>query len=305
MRRRGSAGVGHLSGAPESPELEDLGHARARVKAALADVGRIVAVMSGKGGVGKSVVAVNLALALAQRGLRVGLFDADLQGPSVPKMLGLRGAPLRVGSDERLRPVPGPAGLVVQSMDFFLQGSEPLEWEGPAGEAAPLRSAMESAALADLLGRTAWGSLDVLVVDLPPGADRLPELAGWLPRAQALAVAIPSEVALLAVGRSLARARSARVPLIGLVENCATSVCAACGHEGPMYQEASTQQLARQQGVEIVARLPFDPALARASDAGVPYLEGAGRASAVGRAFAALAERIATLHHDAEEADSW
>jgi ATP-binding protein involved in chromosome partitioning len=288
-----------------SAEFEDLEHARARVKAALSDVGRIVAVMSGKGGVGKSVVAVNLAVALAQRGLRVGLLDADLQGPSVPKMLGLRGAPVRIGSDERLRPVPGPAGLAVQSMDFFLQGSEPLEWEGLAGEAAPLRSAMESAALADLLGRTAWGPLDVLVVDLPPGADRLPELASWLPRLVALAVTIPTEVALLAVGRSLARARSARIALVGLVENCASAVCAACGAEGLLYREAGAEPLAREQGLELVARLPFDPALARAADAGIPYLEGPGRASAAGRAFAGLAERIATLQHDAEEADAW
>jgi ATP-binding protein involved in chromosome partitioning len=288
-----------------APEFEDLEQARARVKTALADVDRIVVVMSGKGGVGKSVVAVNLALALAQRGLRVGLFDADLQGPSVPKMLGLRGAPLRVGSDERLRPVAGPSGLAVQSMDFFLQGSEPLEWEGPMGEAAPLRSAMEAAALADLLGRTAWGALDALVVDLPPGADRLPEIAGWLPRARALAVTIPTEVALLAVGRSLARARSARVPVIGLVENCATSVCGACGHEGPMYREASAERLALEQGIEVVARLPFDPALARAADLGAPYLEGSGRVSSAGRAFAALAQRIATAHHGTEEADSW
>jgi ATP-binding protein involved in chromosome partitioning len=295
--------VGYLSA--DALELEDLPQARARVAAAVGDVDRIVAVMSGKGGVGKSVVAVNLALALAQRGLRVGIFDADLQGPSVPKMLGLRGAPLRVGSDERLRPVSGPAGLAVQSMDFFLQGSEPLEWEGPMGEAGPLRSAMESAAIADLLGRTTWGALDALVVDLPPGADRLPEIASWLPRAMALAVTIPTEVALLAVGRSLARARSARVPLIGLVENCASSVCAECGHEGPMYQEASVERMARHQGVEVVARLPFDPALARASDAGVPYLEGAGRTSAAGRAFAGLAQRIATLQDVSEEADSW
>jgi ATP-binding protein involved in chromosome partitioning len=300
--------VGHLTNSPEPEEtlLEDLGHARARVAKAVSEVARVVAVMSGKGGVGKSVVAVNLAVALAQRGLRVGLFDADLQGPSVPKMLGLRGAPLRIGTDERVHPVRGPVGLLVQSMDFFLQGTEPLEWEGPGAEAGALRSAMECAALADLLGRTAWGGLDWLVVDLPPGADRLPELATWLPRRlSALAVTIPTEVALLAVERSLWRARSARVPLLGLVENCAAVVCGACGSEGPLYREASADALARAQDVEVLARLPFDPELARASDAGQAYLEGPGRGSATGRAFAALAERIATLHPVAEEADAW
>lgn len=297
--------MGHLSDDRAAPALEDLAEARARVGEAVAGVQRAVAVMSGKGGVGKSLVAVNLAIALAQRGSRVGLFDADFQGPSVPKMLGLRGQPLRIGTDGSLRPIPGPAGLVVQSMDFFLQGSEPLEWEGPAGEAAPLRSAMESAALADLLGRTAWGELDTLVIDLPPGADRLPELAGWLPRLCALAVAIPTEVALLAVERSLRRAHAARVPVLGLIENCASASCSVCGAEGPLYREASAEALAAAHGIEILARLPFDPALAQAADAGTPYLEGPGRASAVGRAFATLAERIAALHSDALEADTW
>ena len=146
---------------------------------ALAGVERVVAVMSGKGGVGKSAVAVNIAAALAQGGRRVGLLDADLHGPSVAKMLGLRGQPVRIGSDERLRPVPGPAGLAVQSMDFFLQGEQALDWEGPDGEGATWRSALEQAALADLIGRTDWGALDCLVIDLAPGSDRLPALAVW------------------------------------------------------------------------------------------------------------------------------
>jgi ATP-binding protein involved in chromosome partitioning len=288
-----------------APPLQDLAEARARVRDAVASVRRAVAVMSGKGGVGKSVVAVNLAVALAQQGQRVALFDADLQGPSVPKMLGLRGQPLRIDTDGRLRLVPGPSGVGVQSMDFFLQGAEPLEWEGPAGETAPLRSAMEAAALADLLGRTAWGELDALVVDLPPGADRLPELAGWLPRLVALAVTIPSEVALLAVERSLRRAHAARIPLLGIVENCASAVCDACGAEGPLYREGSAAPLAAAHGVEVVASLPFDPALARAADAGTVYLEGPRRASPTGRAFAALAQRIATLHDGDLEAETW
>ena len=202
----------------------------------LAPVSRVIAVMSGKGGVGKSAVAVNLALALAQRGLEVGLLDADLHGPSVAQMLGLRGQPLRLAADETLRPVPGPRGLRVQSMDFFLQGGQALDWEGEQGEAAALRSAMEQAALADLLACTDWGSLDALIVDLAPGSDRLPAFAQWVRRnVAALAITIPSEVALLAVERSLRRAHAARVPLIGLVENFASVVCPSCGAEGPLY----------------------------------------------------------------------
>src|SRR5262249_58739796 len=137
-----------------------------RGQAALAVVVRIVGVMSGKGGVGKRAVAVNRAAALGRRGRRIGLLDADLQGPPVAQMLGLRGQPVRIGTDERLRPIAGPAGLAVQSMDFFLQGNQALDWEGSDGAASSWRSALEQAALADLIGRTAWGELDCLVIDL-------------------------------------------------------------------------------------------------------------------------------------------
>jgi ATP-binding protein involved in chromosome partitioning len=279
---------------PGAPELtEDVEEVRARCLDALAGVSRIVAVMSGKGGVGKSCIAVNLATALAGEGRRVGLLDADLHGPSVTQMLALRGQPVRVGGDGRLRPVSGPAGLRVQSMDFFLQGGQALDWDGPGGEGAMFRSAMEQAALADLIGRTEWGDLDVLVVDLAPGSDRLPALARWLPaRAVALAVAIPTEVALLAVERSLRRALDARIPVAGLIENFAGSVCDACGAEGPLFREAPVERLAQAMGIALIARIPFDAALARAADAGQPFLLGPGVGTPAGRALAALAERV-------------
>src|SRR5262245_62061647 len=258
--------------------------------------------MSGKGGVGKSAVAVNLAAALAVRGERVGLLDADLHGPSVAQMLGLRGQPLRAGTDGVLRPIPGPLGLVVQGMDFFLQGNQPLDWDGPDGEGAALQSALEQAALGDLLGYTDWGRLDVLVVDLAPGAERLPALARWLPPVvAALAVTIPTRVSLLSVERSLRRAFEARVPVLGLVESFSSAVCAKCGGEAPLFREASVERLARELCVELVARIPFDAALAAAGDAGRPFLEGAGRASPAGRAFAALAERVAAWSPAAAE----
>jgi ATP-binding protein involved in chromosome partitioning len=277
----------------EALALEDLDSARRRVRARLASVARVIAVMSGKGGVGKSIVAVNLSLALAGRGLAVGLLDADLNGPSVAKMLGLRGQPLRLSASDALRPVVGPRGLRVQSMDFFLQGNQPLDWEGEHGEAASLRSAMEQAALADLLAATEWGSLDALVVDLAPGSDRLPAFAQWpTPGLAALAVTIPTEVAQLAVDRSLRRAHAAQVPLLGLVENFASVVCPACGAQGPLFSEAPVERLARDLGVPVVARIPFDAQLARAADAGRVFLEGEGAGSPAGRAFEALAEHV-------------
>ncbi len=273
------------------PAVEDAEVVRDRVRAALAGVSRVVAVMSGKGGVGKSAVAVNLALALAARGQRVGLLDADLHGPSVGLMLGLRGQPVRV-QGEMLSPIPGPAGLAVQSMDFFLQGSQPLDWDGAGGEGALVRSALEQSALGDLLGRTRWGELETLVVDLAPGADRLPAFSQLVPfLSGTLAVTIPTDVALLAVERSIRRAHEARIPVIGLVENLGSAVCGACGVEGPLFREADLGVLARRLDVEIVARIPFDPELARAADQGRPFVLESGDTPA-GRAFRALAARV-------------
>jgi len=284
---------------------------RRRVADSLEKVARVVAVTSGKGGVGKSTVAVNLAAALSRAGQRVGILDADLNGPSVAKMLGLRGQPVRLAPDgarggEMLRPAPGPCGLRVQSMDFFLQGNQPLDWDGEAGEGAALRSAMEQAALADLLGFTDWGELDVLVVDLPPGADRLPALARWLPpTSAALAVTIPTQVAMLAVERGLRRAHALRFPVIGIVENFASAVCPRCGEEAPLYREAAAEALADATAVPVVARIPFDPRLALAADAGRVFLEGEGVASPAGRALVALADTVSAWQPPDPEGEGW
>lgn len=283
-----------MSEAPPEPWFEELALVRARVDARLEEVDRVLVVMSGKGGVGKTAVASNLAVALAGRGLRVGLLDADLNSPTVAKVLGLRGRPVRmVGTD--LLPQAGPAGVAVQSMDFFLQGSQPLAWEGEAGEGAHLRSALEDAALADLLAQTRWGALDLLLVDLAPGADRLPALARVSTRIDAaLAVTIPTQVSLLAVERSARRALDVRVALLGLAENMASVVCPHCGREHALFHEASAEGLARELGVPLLARIPFDARIASAADAGRPFLEGAGPPdSPAASAFANLAEQVA------------
>jgi len=293
---------------PATPQLETLAQVRARIGARLADVGRCVAVASGKGGVGKSLVAVHLALALARRGLRPALLDADLNSPSVAKMLGLRGRPLRA-ADTGLRPVPGPLGLAVQSMDFFLQGDQPLAWDGPAGEGSAWRSALEEAALADLLAETEWGARDVLVIDLPPGPDRLPALANLLPSlAGAVAVTIPTEVAMLSLARAVRRAREARIPLIGLVENLGRAVCGQCGAEGPLYREAPSEARLHDLGLEMLARVPFDPELGAAADAGRPLLAvdpARTVAGAAGKVFEELAGRVLAWTPPPAEGESW
>ncbi len=248
---------------------------------------------------------MNLAVALAQRGRRVGLLDADLNGPSVAKMLGLRGQPVRMVL-EGLKAVPGPYGIAVQSMDFFLQGDQPLDWDGPSAEGGALRSALEESAIADLLGRTVGGELDVLLIDLAPGADRLPAIARLLPKVSgALAVTIPTEVALLGVSRSLRRAREACIPLIGLVENLGSAVCGSCGAEGPLFREASVDRVVTDIDVELVATIPFDPRLALAGDTGRPFLEGDGRASPAGLAFAELADRVMKFQPPGPRGAEW
>jgi ATP-binding protein involved in chromosome partitioning len=293
-----------MTSAPEAPSFADVAAVRAAVEARLEGVPRIVVVMSGKGGVGKTAVAVNLALALARGGSRVGLLDADLNSPSVAQMLGLRGQPLRVRGSELL-PVPGPVGLAVQGMDFFLQGGQALAWEGDEGEGAPWRSALEDAAIADLLAHTRWGELEALVVDLPPGADRLPALARLLPRrAAALAVTIPTEVALLAVERSVRRAQAARVPVIGLVENMGSVVCRGCGHEDVLFRESPVEPLAAHMDLPLLARIPFDPRLAACADAGRPFVDALAESSPTGAAFLRLAGAVARYAPGVEEPES-
>jgi ATP-binding protein involved in chromosome partitioning len=271
--------------------LEDLELVRERIREKLEGVRQVLAVMSGKGGVGKSALAVHLALGFS-RHAATGLLDADLQSPSTARMLGLRGQPLRMRGDSLL-PVRGPAGVLVQGMDFFLQGSQPLDWEETANEGAALRSLLEDAALADLLGRTEWGELGSLVIDLPPGSDRLPALARLVPRGLCtVVVTLPTEVSLLAVERSIRRAVESRIPIVGLVENMGSVVCPHCGVESKLFQEASVDAKASEMGVELIARIPFDPLFAAAADAGTPLPAAGEEPTPAARAVRDLADTL-------------
>ncbi|MGE4606132.1 MAG: P-loop NTPase, partial [Myxococcota bacterium] len=231
---------------------------------------------------------------------------------SVAKMLGLRGQPVRVSGSGDLGAVAGPVGLHVQSMDFFLQGNQALDWDGPDGQGAAIRSGLEQSATADLLGRTDWGALDVLVIDLAPGADRLPALSRFLPQtAAAVVVATPSQVALLSVDRSVRRARELRFPLIGLVENMGTLICAKCGAEQSLFRDeldgeiGSGLQTDHGLQIDVIARIPFDRDLAADADAGRLFLEGKGRGSIAGRALAELAAHVDAYEQPGPEGESW
>jgi ATP-binding protein involved in chromosome partitioning len=253
-----------------------------RLVARLKDVRAIVAVVSGKGGVGKSSLTANLAGALALAGARVGALDADLNGPTLAKMLGVRGRTLAVGPDG-VEPPAGALGIRVMSMDLLLaDDATPLTWDAPSqAEAHTWRGTMEANAVREFLADTAWGALDVLLIDLPPGTDRLATIAGLVPAlAGTVVVTIPSDVSRLIVRKSITVARQAGAPVLGLVENMAG-----------LFPGPGGETLAHEAGLPFLGRVPFDPALAEAADRGEPYVAVAPEAPAA-RALSAIAARL-------------
>jgi ATP-binding protein involved in chromosome partitioning len=263
-----------------------------RLAARLATIGSVVAVASGKGGVGKSAVTANLAAALAVAGQRVGALDADLNGPSLARMLGAVGARL-VDGPEGVRPATGSAGVRVVSMEL-LQGEAdaPLRWREPEGHGFLWRGSLETGALREFLSDVEWGELDVLLVDVPPGTDRIARLLELVPRpAAVLLVTTPSEMARAVVSRSARLLREAGVETVGLVSNMTELVCPDCGRRTPLYHEDGERRLAAESGLEEWARIPFDPRLASTTDGGEPVVL-AHPASESARALAGLARRL-------------
>ena len=267
---------------------------QARLAARMAPIRASVAVVSGKGGVGKSSLTANLAGALAGRGLRVGVLDADLNGPSIGKMLGVRGQTLRAGP-AGMEPAVSAEGIRVLSMDLLLPGDDtPVVWDAPTQvEAHTWRGTMEGTALREFLADTAWGALDVLLIDLPPGADRLPTLLDLLPGLTgAVVVTIPSGVSHLVVRRAMTLARERGARLLGLIENMAGYVCPTCGTVGPLFDGPGGEVTAAQHGLPFLGRVPFDPRLAAAADRGRPFVLEHGD-SPTGRALTGIAASLA------------
>jgi ATP-binding protein involved in chromosome partitioning len=255
---------------------------QARLGSRLREVKAILAVVSGKGGVGKSSITANLAGAFALAGARVGVLDADLNGPSMATMLGVRGRKLVVGGDG-VEPPAGALGVRVMSMDLLLSGdATPLTWDAPSqAEAHTWRGTMEANALREFLADTAWGPLDVLLIDLPPGTDRLATVTGLVPSlAGTVIVTIPADVAHLVVRKSITVAQAASAPVLGVIENMAG-----------MFPGPGAEALARESGVSFLGRVPFDPGLAAAADRGEPYVVAAPAAPAA-RALVAIAGAV-------------
>jgi ATP-binding protein involved in chromosome partitioning len=226
-----------------------IGAQRRRVAARLALVRRVVAVMSGKGGVGKSYVTAGLARTLARRGRAVGVLDADLNGPTVARLLDARDGRLAVEADAVV-PVTGADGVRVVSMSHVLEDGRPLAFRGPEAESHVWRETLEAGALREFLGDVAWGALDLLFVDLPPGIQRFQELVGLLPAPPAvLTVTIPTPEAGDAVRRAMRAAQTAGAVLLGVIENMA----------GPPHAGNAGAELAAEFAVPLLARVPWHP----------------------------------------------
>lgn len=260
----------------------------ARVGSRLAQVRHVVAVMSGKGGVGKSFVSAGLAAALARAGRATGVLDGDLHGPTAARMLGAQPGRLGVGEDG-VSPAITLGGVRVMSSDLLLTEGAPLRWREPDQFRHVWRGALEAGMLREFLADVRWGALDVLLVDLPPGTDRLDALVELLPRPPGVVVVtIPSEASYRSVRRALETARDSSVVVHGVIENMAGYRCDGCGASRPLFQGDAGERLAREAGVPLLARVPFDPRVQGAADAGTL----AASADALSGAASALFARL-------------
>lgn len=222
------------------------------------EVRHVVAVASGKGGVGKSTVAANLAVALAQLGHRVGLLDVDIYGPSVPTMFGITEKPIVIGN--RILPFEK-YGLKVMSLGFILEIDTPVIWRGP----------MVMRAIEQMLGDVEWGALDYMVLDLPPGTgDAQLTVTQRIPLAGAVIVTTPQDVALIDARKGLAMFRKVNVPVIGIVENMSTFVCPHCGEETHIFKEGGGRRTAELLDTAFLGAIPLDPKIVLGGDAGMP-----------------------------------
>jgi len=241
----------------------------------------VIAVASGKGGVGKSTTAVNLALALQRQGARVGVLDADIYGPSVPAMLGLSGRP-ESPDNKSIEPMRA-FGVEAMSIGFLVEADSPMIWRGP----------MATSALTQLFNDTRWDDLDYLLIDLPPGTGDIQlTLSQKIPVAGAVIVTTPQDIATLDARKALKMFEKVEVPVLGIVENMAVHTCSNCGHVEHLFGEGGGQRMAEQYGVPLLGSLPLEIAIREQGDAGTPIVAAAPE-SVAAQAYVAAARRMA------------
>ncbi len=243
-------------------------------------VAAVIAVASGKGGVGKSTVAANLAIALGQLGLKVGLLDADIYGPSVPRLFDIRDKPKTDG--KKIIPIEK-HGIKIMSLGFLIKEDEAVVWRGP----------MVQSALTQMLNDSLWAPLDILVLDMPPGTgDAQLTISQRVPLRGAVIVSTPQDIALIDARKGIAMFAKTQVPVLGIVENMSTFVCENCGHESHIFGHGGARAEAGRLGVPFLGEIPLVPVIRETSDAGTPIMVKAPR-SKEAQAFRAVAEEVA------------
>jgi ATP-binding protein involved in chromosome partitioning len=226
----------------------------------LANVKNIIAIASGKGGVGKSTTAANVALALAAEGASVGILDADIYGPSQPLMMGIAGQRPTSSDGQSMQPLTA-HGVQVMSIGFLIDPDQPMVWRGP----------MVTSALNQLLNQTQWENLDYLIVDMPPGTGDIQlTLSQQVPVSGAVIVTTPQDIALLDARKGLQMFRKVSVPILGIIENMSAHVCSECGHEEPVFGSGGGEQMAADFEVELIGSLPLDLRIREQTDSGTP-----------------------------------
>ena len=274
----GARGAGGPAGAPAPAGMTRVGLPERDV---LPGVRHTIAVASGKGGVGKSTVAVNLALGLSRLGYRVGLLDADIYGPSIPMMFNLRSQQLRM-EDKKLIPLEK-HGLLLMSLGFLVEEDTPLIWRGP----------MVHGVVNQFIRDVLWGELDFLVIDLPPGTgDAQLTLTQSIPLSGAVIVSTPQEIALLDARKGLRMFEKVGAPVLGFVENMAFFVCPDCGSEHAIFSRGGVARTAAELGVEVLGAIPLDPAITPSGDRGEPIVQSRPDSDTAQR-FVDVARRVA------------
>lgn len=248
---------------------------RDKLRARLDKIKHKICLMSGKGGVGKSSVTANIAACLASKGFKVGILDADLNGPSIGKMLGVRQSEkLQIGP-EGVEPGQGALGINIMSMDMLLPDPDsPVMWTEGKDATAVWISMMESNALRELMTDTQWGELDYLLIDMPPGSDRIDNVRDMIPELDGVVeITIPSPISQHIVSKSISKSNLMGVSIIGLVENMATYICPHCNEEGKLFDGEDVEQLSKKKNIPLLGRIPFDTRVSRQTGSGKLFFE--------------------------------